>query len=162
MNATPYWIKGPWSGRGLAILPRPRGGDWLGDEVRSWRAAGINIVVSTLTAVEVAELDLAAEAEECHANGIDFIAFPFMDRGTPASNAAAIELGRRLKRKVTAGKNIGFHCRQGVGRSALMAVTVAVVTGMPVDAAWDLVQVARGHPVPDTAEQKVWAMRMDC
>ncbi len=31
MLAEVYWIKGlPWH---LAILPRPRGGEWLGDEI---------------------------------------------------------------------------------------------------------------------------------
>ena len=36
MHTELYWIPGPWLGR-LAIMPRPRGGDWLEDEIRSWR-----------------------------------------------------------------------------------------------------------------------------
>jgi hypothetical protein len=34
MRAEVYSIKGPWSGQ-LAILARPRGNDWLVDEVKS-------------------------------------------------------------------------------------------------------------------------------
>jgi hypothetical protein len=55
-----YWIKGPWRGR-LVTMPRPRGGDWLEDEVCDWREAGIDVVVSLLTTDEVGEFDLDAE-----------------------------------------------------------------------------------------------------
>ena len=36
MNPDLFWITGPWRGR-LAIATRPRGGEWLGDEIRGWR-----------------------------------------------------------------------------------------------------------------------------
>lgn len=42
-----YWIPGPWKGR-LAITPRPRGGDWIEDEMKSWCDQSINVVVSLL------------------------------------------------------------------------------------------------------------------
>jgi hypothetical protein len=32
-----FWVDAPWRGR-LGIVPRPRGGDWLPDETRVWRA----------------------------------------------------------------------------------------------------------------------------
>jgi hypothetical protein len=32
MRAQLYWIEGPWAGH-FAIVPRPRGGDWLEDEI---------------------------------------------------------------------------------------------------------------------------------
>ena len=46
-----FWIVGPWRGR-LAIAARPRGGDWLEDEITGWRLAGIDIVVSLLESHE--------------------------------------------------------------------------------------------------------------
>jgi len=55
-----YWIEGPWPGR-LAISARPRGGDWLEDEVKSWRRAGLDIIVSLLTPDEEEALDLQRE-----------------------------------------------------------------------------------------------------
>src|ERR671919_1670502 len=61
MQATVFWIAAPWRGR-LGILPRPRGGDWLGDEIAAWRAAGIDTVVSLLEAEEEAQLVLEGEA----------------------------------------------------------------------------------------------------
>ena len=58
---TNYLIEGPWPGR-LAIVPRPRGGDWLEDEVRAWKEMGFDVVVSLLTRDELDELGLVAEA----------------------------------------------------------------------------------------------------
>src|SRR5436309_9794359 len=34
-----YWINDPWPGK-LALAARPRGGDWLPDEVADWKRAG--------------------------------------------------------------------------------------------------------------------------
>lgn len=48
MRNETYWVNGPWLGK-LAIGPRPRGGDWLEDEVSAWRLAGIDAVLSLLT-----------------------------------------------------------------------------------------------------------------
>src|SRR5215472_3508891 len=53
-----FWIPGPWRGR-LAVATRPRGGDWLEDELRSWREAGVDLSVSLLEPDEAAQLDLS-------------------------------------------------------------------------------------------------------
>ena len=46
-----YWVDGPWLGK-LALAARPRGGDWLEDEMANWRRAGIDTVLSLLTPEE--------------------------------------------------------------------------------------------------------------
>ena len=71
MRTTFFWIEGPWSGR-LAIAPRPRGGDWLEEEVRAWQQSGLNLVVSLLAPEEVAELDLDTHVQGVVAQGNDF------------------------------------------------------------------------------------------
>ncbi len=81
MKAILYRIEGPWPGK-LAILPRPRGGDWLEDEIRAWKDEGIETVVSALQPEEVAELDIGREREICESNGIEWIALPIRDRGS--------------------------------------------------------------------------------
>ena len=90
-----YWIDGTEPGR-LAILARPRGGDWLGDEVKGWKEAGIDIVVSALTDAEQAEWELQKEADLCRSQGMDFVSFPITDRGVPASERETRDLTARL------------------------------------------------------------------
>ena len=155
MRTEIYWIEGPWRGR-LAILPRPRGGDWLEDEVLAWQREGIRVVVSALTKEEISELDLKRESELCEANGIHYIAFPIEDRGVPSSIRATAELVQRLDKRLAEGENVAIHCRQGVGRSALLAACLLTVAGVDPSTALERVRVARGCGVPDTTEQRQW------
>ena len=150
-----YWITGPWRGR-LAILPRPRGGDWLEDETRGWRAAGIDAVVTLLEASEESELDLGGESVAAVAAGLDFHSFPIPDRGVPDSREAVAELATQLSDALQAGRSVGLHCRQGVGRSGLLAVATLVSAGEGVAAALERVAQARGLPVPETEAQHRW------
>jgi hypothetical protein len=64
-----HWVEGPWPGK-LALAARPRGGEWLGDEIRNWHNAGVNTVFSLLTAEEEEDLDIAAEAAQAKAQGM--------------------------------------------------------------------------------------------
>ena len=87
-----FWIPGPWRGN-LAVVPRPRGGDWLEDEARAWQQAGIGVIVSLLEPDEAAGLDLAKEPDAAKSNNIRFISFPIPDRGVPASQERALVPG---------------------------------------------------------------------
>jgi hypothetical protein len=155
MTADLYLIPGPWPGR-LVIVPRPRGGDWLADEVAAWRRLGVEIAVSLLTPDELDALDLTAEGAACRAQSIDFVSFPIADREVPASRAAALDLLRRLAADLAAGRTVAVHCRQGIGRSALVAGGLLVLSGLDPEAAIQAVSDARRLPVPETAEQKAW------
>jgi protein-tyrosine phosphatase len=158
MRTELYWVEGPWRGR-LAIMPRPRGGDWLEDEISSWRQSGLDVIVSALTEEEIGELELAREKDLCEKTGVDFIAFPVIDRGVPSSAKAALELARRLEECLAQGENVAIHCRQGVGRAALLAACVLAASGIDPAAAFDRIAAARGCAVPDTREQREWVMR---
>lgn len=155
MKSRIYWIPVLTPGR-LAIMPRPRGGDWLEDEVASWAAAGVDILLSLLTPGEEAELDLSDEKPLCEAHGIRFLSFPIIDRSVPASKEAARKLVSELADELNEGKSIAVHCRQGIGRAALIAICVLVRTGFDPETATARVREARGCPVPETAEQERW------
>jgi hypothetical protein len=64
MRSSPYWIDAVPEGQ-LCILPRPRAGDWLEDEILAWQAAGIDTVVSLLERGETQELGLGDEVPLC-------------------------------------------------------------------------------------------------
>src|SRR5438270_3439072 len=110
-----YWIDGPWPGR-LAIVPRPRGGDWLEDEITSWRKEGVNVIISTLTSEEIVDLELSKEGGIIQAKGMEFLAYPIPDRGVPSSFEKMDEFSRQLEEELAHGKNVAIHCRQGIGR----------------------------------------------
>ena len=156
MKAQVYWIEGPWTGR-LAIVPRPRGGDWLEDEVQAWQHAGLDMVVSLLMPDEVADFDLGQEEAWCQAHSIQFVAFPIPDRGVPASRHATLALVHKLGQALTEGKHIAVHCRQGIGRSALLTACVLVAAGEEPETAFEHISAARGYAVPETTEQQAWA-----
>ena len=142
------------TGRGrLATMTRPRGGDWLADELRDLAGAGVDVLVSLLSGAEVAELDLGTEADAAQAAGIEFHWLPTPDRQVP-DRAAVVALGRVLAQKLSDGQSIAVHCRHGIGRSSTLAAVVLVLEGVDPVAAWVAVSAARGIPVPDTRDQR--------
>jgi len=155
MNPDLFWIPGPWRG-GLAVLTRPRGGDWLDDEVSGWRQAGLDVVVSLLERQETTELQLDREADAAKLRGIHFISFPIPDRGIPAHKRDAIALFGKLGAALAEGKKIAVHCRQGIGRSGLIVAGMLVTHGISSEKAVEVVSSARRRPIPDTAEQLRW------
>ena len=123
MNPDLFWIAGPWRGR-LAISTRPRGGDWLEDDVRGWRRAGIDVVVSLLESDEASQLRLLDESKAADANGISFIHFRSR---IVACRLPCLRLSHSLATVSSAlgeGRNVAVHCRQGIGRSGLIAAGI--------------------------------------
>jgi protein-tyrosine phosphatase len=150
-----YWLNESWPGR-LAVGPRPRGGEWLGEDVVAWKRAHIDSVLSLLTPDEERDLDLGNEATEVRAQGMSFASFPIPDREIPRSEAKLAEVLENAIEDLSAGKNLLVHCRQGIGRSGLVAACLLVKKGMTPGAAVESVSAARGIPVPETSEQRDW------
>src|SRR5262249_19657945 len=124
----------------LAIMPRPRAGDWLSREIDDWKQSGLDWVVSLLADSEIADLGLGQECALCEKVGIKPLRFPIPDRGVPASIEQVSALVAALVRHLQQGGGVGIHCRIGVGRSALLAGCVLTALGMPVESAWDSIQ----------------------
>ena len=159
MKADLFWVPGPWRGR-LAIASRPRGGDWLDDEASAWRQAGIDVVVSLLENDEAAQFDLLPERQAAEGRGVNFISFPIPDRGVPASMQEAVSLIARIGAQLDAGKNVALHCRQGIGRSGLIAAGVLMTSGASPEEAMRIVSSARGISVPETLAQRQWTEQL--
>jgi protein-tyrosine phosphatase len=150
-----YWLDETWPGR-LAMAARPRGGDWLGDDIANWKRSGVDTVLSLLTPEEERDLDLRDEADEARARGMKFASFPIPDRQVPRSEAKWAETMGKVADALSAGRNVVVHCRQGIGRSGLVAACLLVRKGMSPGAAVEAVSAVRGVPIPETTEQRDW------
>jgi len=159
MQVELYWIGNVESGR-LGVMPRPRGGDWLEDEIRSLKASGVDAVISLLERQEIVELDILDEQALCRANGITFLSFPITDRSVPSSKREASDFARSILALLQSGESVVIHCRAGIGRSALMAACVLTMSGVSVDEGFEQIERARGCSVPDTPEQREWVWRV--
>jgi protein-tyrosine phosphatase len=155
MRAQVNWIESSLKGR-LAIMARPRAGDWLRDEISGWATENINVVVSLLEPGEVLELELSTEGDLCRERGIEFVSFPIPDRGVPASIPKTAELAQGLATRIGEGQSVAIHCRAGIGRSALIAACVLACAGIDAAKTFELIAAARRQEVPDTDDQIGW------
>jgi protein-tyrosine phosphatase len=143
----------------LVIVPRPRGGDWLLDDLRAYKRAGIDLLVSLLTAAESHELGLSFEAKYCNETGIRFLTFPIEDRSVPSSMDDFSSFVNVIESELSTNSSLGIHCRAGIGRSSLLAACLLSRNGYAPSTAFDAIAVARKCSVPDTAEQRLWVGR---
>jgi len=150
-----YWIDGPWRGR-LAMAARPRGGDWLIGDIAGWKRTGVDAVLSLLTPDEEQDMNLQEEAGEAKRQAMEFTSFPIPDRQIPSSEAKWAEVLEEVTRTLSEGKNVVVHCRQGIGRSGLVAACLLVRKGVSPGAAVEMASAARGISVPETSEQRDW------
>jgi protein-tyrosine phosphatase len=150
-----YWVPGPWKGR-VAIVPRPRGGDWLADEVGAWYHVGFTTVVCALTGPELTELNLLNERKVVEDAGLRFVHVPIPDRGTPSSPCSIRTLMLPVHQDVSGGGCVAVHCRQGIGRSSMLAASLLTWAGVSIEQAIDTIRTARGCEVPETSDQLEW------
>ena len=155
MAANFYILQGLWSGK-LALSLRPRGGDWLPDEITAWHDAKIDIVASLLTKEEELDLDLEEEGAEAKRQGLQFLAYPIKDRQVPDSPNSLRDFVDLLDRDLASGQNVVLHCRQGIGRTGLVAACLLIERGYAPEAAINLLSSVRGVAVPETEEQRQW------
>jgi protein-tyrosine phosphatase len=133
-------------------MARPRGGEWLANEMSGLAAAGVDVLVSLLTDTEMASLELSGEAEAAQASGLQFYRLPTEDRQVPDLDAG-LALAGTLQAHLDQGNGVAIHCRHGIGRSSTLAAMVLVLEGIQPQNAWALISDARGMTVPDTVAQ---------
>jgi protein-tyrosine phosphatase len=138
------------------MAARPRGGDWITVEMETWHNQGVDTVVSLLEAGEEQELNLKAERAEAQAHGMDFRSLPIEDRQVPSSPGEFAVALEQIQRDLLAGKKVVLHCRQGIGRTGLVAACLLLLAGYEPTPAVALLSEARGIPVPETQDQRRW------
>jgi protein-tyrosine phosphatase len=152
-----YWVQDGRSPR-FAIVPRPRGGDWLRDDLAALKTGGIDILVSFLPGYEAEELGLSEEAQLAAEAGLEFISYPVLDRTVPDDLPGFRALVQRLAGEVRAGRRVGAHCRGCIGRSTVLIAALMMTLGSGAETALAQIEQARGFQVPDTPEQRAWIL----
>ncbi|MFD9691830.1 tyrosine protein phosphatase [Kitasatospora sp. NPDC059088] len=143
----------------LSTMARPRGNDWLEDEMTALKDCGVDVLVCALTEPELGELGLAGEPRTAEAAGLQFIPIPIQDRTVPDLTTILPTL-RKLAEQLHEGAHVVTHCRAGIGRSSLLAAALLILNGVDPDVAWNQIEHARGLAVPDTAEQRGWTVEL--
>ena len=150
------WTTRTANGGAVSITARPRPGDWLADEMRELRAAGIDTLISALTNTEARDLGLAEEPAAAEAAGLSFAALPIPDLGVPADAASFLAALDPLAARLAAGGHVAVHCRAGIGRSGIIATQLLTRAGWEPQAAITHLSTLRGLPVPETDQQRAW------
>ncbi len=152
------WIDGtpPVS---LAIVLCPRGGDGLEDELRRFRTAGVQTLVSLLEDDEAAWLGLAKEGPLAEHVGMTFLSYPIPDVHVPPDTDSFRAFVAGLANRLREGERMGVHCRGSVGRATVTAACTLMHLGWEPETALQAIEEARGCTVPDTAEQLRWILR---
>lgn len=154
MIAQPYWITTQ-----LAIVPRPRGGDWLDDEMLALREAGIDVVVSMLEKEEELDLGLEREGLSAERANLRFVNFAVPDRGIPLDKYQFEKFLENLEHQLASGRRVGIHCRVCIGRASITSACLLIRSGVTSECAWQQISASRGCSVPDTTEQRQWVDR---
>jgi protein-tyrosine phosphatase len=138
------------------MAARPRGGDWLADEIAEWKLGGVETIVSMLEPSEERELQLLEEGYEVLSHGMNFRSFPIPDRDVPHSEVRFHQLLMGLETELNEGRNLVLHCRQGIGRTGLVAAGLFIAQGLDPLETLERLSAARGIPVPETSAQRRW------
>jgi protein-tyrosine phosphatase len=159
-----FWI-GPPEGAApnfsvprLAIVLRPRGGQFLRSELIKFKEAGIRILVSLMEAKEAVDFGLADEPAIADELGLMFLPFPIRDHSLPRDPVPFRGFCQDLAERLKAGRAVGIHCQGSVGRAPVVAACTLIHLGWKPGAALAAIHEARGCMVPDTQEQEDWIM----
>jgi len=90
---------------------------------------------------------------------LKFLSFPIPDRQVPDSDAGFTKALDQLNSELASGSNVVLHCRQGVGRTGLVAACLLLTKGLDAETAVSRLTAARGVPIPETPEQRQWIDR---
>ena len=153
-----FWVKGDPPAP-LAIVLRPRGGDWLEDELLRMKRQGVETLVSLLEKDEARMLDLAEEGPIAEKIGLQFLYYPIPDVHVPPNTADFREFVTDLANRLRTGEHLGLHCRGSIGRATVTAACALIHLGWHPKDALAAIEAARGCMVPDTQEQQEWILR---
>jgi protein-tyrosine phosphatase len=152
-----FWIGGN-PRPGLAIVARPRGTEWLEEEMAILKRDGIDTLVSLLEPHEAEWLGLEEERAAAEKAGLEFLNFPIPDTEVPPDFYRFRAFVSNLAARLRDGQRIGVHCRGSIGRATVTGACTLIHLGWKPEEALRAVEATRGCSVPDTDEQQRWIM----
>ncbi len=161
MSVKIYWLHNFDNTSRLGIMARPRGNEWLEEEILSLKRQNVQVIVSLLDQNEIYELGLEKEAEFCLNHGIGFINLPILDRKIPKPDSGFHNFIGQLTEKIFAGNNVVIHCRMGIGRATIIAGCLLLKQGYNTEEIIAHISKIRGLRVPDTEEQIAWLKKQE-
>jgi len=153
-----YWINELEKGN-LGMMARPKGNDWLENEVITLKRFEVDTVISLLEKSETLELEIEREKELYEKWEIEFINYPIKDRSVPKDLKSFQQLILMIDEKLKQDKKLVIHCRMGIGRTSVLAAGVLIRNGFNSDEVFGFLSGKRTLKVPDTEEQKAWIQR---
>jgi protein-tyrosine phosphatase len=67
---------------------------------------------------------------EARTQGVAFLSFPIPDRQVPLPESSLSKALEELEGELEAGRNVVLHCRQGIGRTGLVAACLLLTKGL--------------------------------
>jgi protein-tyrosine phosphatase len=151
------WVEGDPAIK-LAIVLKPRGDDWLKDDLLFIKRSGVETLVSLLEPDEAIWLGLGEEKQFAEEAGLSFLSYPIRDVHVPADVKTFRAFCAGLADRLRAAEHIGLHCRGSIGRAPTTAACTLIHLGWKAKDALAAIQTARGYPIPDTEEQLRWIL----
>jgi protein-tyrosine phosphatase len=142
----------------LAVVLRPRGDEWLEEELLQMKQGGIQTLVSLLEEDEAAWLGLEEEGPVAEQIGMQFLSYPIPDVHLPPHPDSFGTFVAGLADRLRAGIRVGIHCRGSIGRATVTAACTLIHLGWEPKTALEAIAAARGLAVPDSQEQEDWIL----
>jgi protein-tyrosine phosphatase len=122
---------------------------------KAWRQVQSELVAVIVCLAERYEIRLKssayAEALEAGAVPCSVLPFEICEGGVPADRDGFWALANDVARRLQSGEVVLIHCAGGVGRTAMLAISVLLVLGEPMNEAENA--VARAGSIVETMPQ---------
>jgi ADP-ribosyl-[dinitrogen reductase] hydrolase len=116
-----------------------------------------SMLVSLIEPAERVAFGIADLPEQTAAMGLEFVACPMPDGGTPTSVAELDAVVQTILGAAADRRNVVIHCRGGLGRSGLVAAACLVAMGRSVSDAMALTRAARPRAIENTGQERFLA-----
>lgn len=121
--------------------------------IRNWGAVAVVTLLDSLEMRINGVSDLPNTAEWLD---LRWLHLPVDNKGIPGENFELLwrKTGAELVQLLRDGKRIVIHCKEGIGRSAIVAVRLLIELGTPAELAIKLVQKARPESLRLYSQEK--------